>query len=75
MIEVNLLTEQTHRLQVMVAGGGIGGMVGEFGLCCYSVTKSCLTLCDPIYCSMPASLSLIISQSLMGCTLCYILNG
>ena len=32
--------------------------------CCCSVTQSCLTLCDPMDCSMPGSLSLTISQSL-----------
>ena len=32
---------------------------------CCSVTQSCLTLCDPIDCSAPASLSFTISQSLL----------
>ena len=34
------------------------------GLCCYccSVPKSCPTLCDPIYCSMPGSSVFTISQ-------------
>ena len=32
---------------------------------CYSVTKSCPTLCDPMDCSMPGSLSFTISQSLL----------
>ena len=32
--------------------------------CCCSVTKLCPTLCDPVDCSMPGSLSLIISWSL-----------
>ena len=32
--------------------------------CCCPVTKLCLTLCDPMDCSMPGSLSLIISWSL-----------
>ena len=30
---------------------------------CYSVAKSCLTVCDPTDCSMLASLSFTISQS------------
>ena len=33
--------------------------------CCCSVTKSCLTLCDPIDCSMSGSSVSIISQSLL----------
>ena len=33
--------------------------------CCCSVAQSCLTLCDPMNCSTPASLSLTISQSLL----------
>ena len=32
---------------------------------CCSVTQSCPTLCDPMDCSTPASLSFIISQSLL----------
>ena len=32
---------------------------------CCSVTQLCLTLCGPIDCSMPASLSVTISQSLL----------
>ena len=32
--------------------------------CCCSVAQSCQSLCDPMDCSMPVSLSLIISQSL-----------
>ena len=32
--------------------------------CCCSVAKSCVTLCDPMDCSMPNSLSLTISWSL-----------
>ena len=32
--------------------------------CCCLVAKSCLTLCDPVDCSVPAPLSLTISQSL-----------
>ena len=35
------------------------------GCCRCSVTKSCLTLCDPLNCSTPASLSLTISLSLL----------
>ena len=33
-------------------------------ICCCSVTQSCPTLCDPMDCSTPGSLSSIISQSL-----------
>ena len=33
--------------------------------CCCSVTQSCLTLCDPMDCSMPGSLSITNSQSLL----------
>ena len=33
--------------------------------CCYSVVQSSLTLCDPMDCSTPASLSFTISQSLL----------
>ena len=37
----------------------------SLGVCCCSVTKSCLTLCDPIECSMPGSpLPFTIAQSL-----------
>ena len=32
--------------------------------CCYSVTKSCLTLCDPLHTACRASLPLIIPWSL-----------
>ena len=35
------------------------------GLCCCSVTMLCPTLCDPMDCSMPPSLSFTISQSLL----------
>ena len=34
-------------------------------LACCSVAKSCPTLCDPMDCSMPASLSFTVSQSLL----------
>ena len=34
-------------------------------ICCCSVAKSCLTLCDPMNCSSPASLSFTISWSLL----------
>ena len=33
--------------------------------CCCSVAHSCLSLCDPMDCSMPASLSFSISRSLL----------
>ncbi|CAN0125693.1 unnamed protein product [Rangifer tarandus platyrhynchus] len=33
--------------------------------CCFSVTKSCLTLCDPMSHSMPGFLSFTISLSLL----------
>ena len=36
----------------------------KHGVCC-SVAKSCLTICDPMDCSMPAPLSSTISQSLL----------
>ena len=32
--------------------------------CCYSVTKLCLTLCNPMYCTTQTSLYFTISQSL-----------
>ena len=28
-------------------------VLGTFGFCCYSVTKPCLTLCNPMDCSTP----------------------
>ena len=34
-------------------------------ICCCSVAKLCLTLCNPMKCSLPASLSFTISQSLL----------
>ena len=34
-------------------------------ICCFSVSKSCLTLCDPMDCSTQASLSFPISWSLL----------
>ena len=33
--------------------------------CCCSVTQLCLTLCSPMDCSTPASLSFTVSQSLL----------
>ena len=33
--------------------------------CCYSVAKSCPTLCDPMNCSKPGFLVFMISQSLL----------
>ena len=45
--------------------------------CCYSVAKSCPTLCNPVDCSMPGSLSSTISKSLVtSCPLsqwCYLI--
>ena len=35
------------------------------GCCCYSVIQSCLTICDPMYCSMPGFPALTISRSLL----------
>ena len=37
----------------------------KVGCYCCSVTQSCLTLCEPMDCSMPASLSITNSQSLL----------
>ena len=37
----------------------------SFHLCCCSVTKSCLTLCNPMVCNTQASLSFTVSQSLL----------
>ena len=37
----------------------------SYSIFCYSVTKSCPTLCDPMDCSMPGPLSSTISQSLL----------
>ena len=39
-----------------------------FPPCCCSVTKLCPTLCDPMDCSTPASLSFTISRSLLKFT-------
>ena len=39
--------------------------LGEEVCCCCSVTQSCLTLCDPMNCSMPGFLSFTISLSLL----------
>ena len=47
---------------------GIGASKRESNMevpCCCSVTKSCLTLCKPTDCSMQASLSFTVSQSLL----------
>ena len=33
--------------------------------CCCSVPQSCLTMCDPMDCSMPASLPFAVSQSVL----------
>ena len=34
---------------------GVGTTAADRICCCYSVTKLCLTLCDPMACSMPGS--------------------
>ena len=34
-------------------------------ICCFSVSKSCLTLCDPMDCSTQASLFFTVTQSLL----------
>ena len=34
-------------------------------ICCYSVAKLCLTLCNPMNCSSPVSLSFTISWNLL----------
>ena len=39
-----------------------------FPYCCCSVAQSCLTLCDPMACSMGSSLSITNSQSLLKLT-------
>ena len=41
----------------------INRRLGQY-FCCCSVAQSCLTLCDPMDCSMPGLLSLTISWSL-----------
>ena len=41
-------------------------LLDAFCYCCCSVTKSCLTLCDPMDCNRPGSLSLTIFCSLMS---------
>ena len=46
-------------------GGGCSSSSSRHGCCCSSVTKSCLTLCDPWTLAHQASLSPTISWSLL----------
>ena len=41
------------------------GFRGAKNICCYSVTKSCPALCDPMNCSMPGFPVFTISRSLL----------
>ena len=55
-------TEETGRLQFM------GSQRSQTQHCCSSVTQLCLTLFDPMDCSMPGFLSFPISQSVLKLT-------
>ena len=50
-------------LRSLLSGYKVFGFLSNY--CCFSVTKSFLTLCNPMDCIMPASLYFIISQSLL----------
>ena len=66
------MLKETSRLSLnfmfgawVMPAGETGKRQHRRGCCCYSVIQSCLTICDPMYCSMPGFPALTISRSLL----------